>query len=972
MSTFVQRTGRIFNLAAVITAAFVLLPLSALAQSASAIRGLVRDANNGSALQGVEVRVSETGQSAVTARDGTYSLTGLTSGSYNLVFSYLGYDSVNRSVSVGDGVTPVDVSLGSEVLQLAAFEVEGVREGQARALNLQKTSGNLRNIVSADAMGNFPDKNVAESLQRIPGIHTESQRGEPRFITIRGAAPSLNSVTMDGMSILGTEQDMRTVSLDVFPSAQLSGIEVVKAITPDMDADSIGGAIVLKGKSAFDADRRVINANVYSTYNEMADDFGYRGAISYGDVFGRNRDWGIQVSYSYERVNALEQNVETNNWTPTTVTAGGVTHTGFLPATLLLTNVTVEKTRESVSAALEKKLGEDVRLYVRGFANTFNEFNLRDGLRYALGVSATGGNLDATQPILVSQDGTFQRYTTTRTTARRQIQPRAIDDTSKGVIAGVSVQKADWTADVAAAYNRADSELNTTQGQWVSKSNANRAVIDQTDPHFWQINQLAGTSFYDPSGLGFNQLLVRNDYLLNEETMVKADASRTLTVAGEPLKVSGGVKQRWNSKSRNNTPVRYDSVLTGTLDFDDPRLGGNIAIDPSYLRGRYDFGPSVDALKMKEFFLANRGAGYDTVNDQFPADTGLFRPNLGNTYNNSLANDYEIDEDIGAAYLRADWQWGKWGFIAGARYEKTELDFDATRIDATKPNTDRSRYTDYRVSSSYDNFLPSIHARYEASSKLIFRGAWSNTLARPMAGDMVPAFSVNTTDRIITGGNPNLKPTESENWDFSAEYYLSSVGVVSAGVFTKKLDGPIYGSTTTIPFDDGTGVQNYSFVTKLNAGEATLRGIELSYQQQLRFLPAPFDGLGIYTNLTFVDSDVDIPERPGETFTLFKQAKSVGNVALFYQKNGWNARISYSFRAKYLSELAGEGIDVYFDDDNRLDLQVGYKFRSGWTLQFTANNLENSPELQYHGSPSRALFYGDTGRFYSLGVAWEF
>lgn len=956
---------------AVLGAALALLPHSLAAQSTpGAVAGRVIDANTRSALPGVEVRAGAS--TTISARDGSFRLSGLPAGEQVMVFSYLGYESVSRTVAVEAGQsTAMEVALGSEVLQLPAFRIEGAREGQARAINQQKASPNLKNIVSADAIGNFPDKNVAESLQRIPGIHTEGQRGEPRFITIRGAAPGLNSVTLDGMSILGTEQDFRTVSLDVFPSAQLAGIEVVKAVTPDMDADSIGGAVVLKGKSAFDAGRRVLTANVNSTYSELADDFGYRGAVSYGDIFGKKKDWGIQFAYSHERVNGLEQNVETNSWTPTTLTTGGTTHTGFLPATLLLTNVTVEKTRESVSGALEKKIGDDLRLYVRGFVNTFNEFNLRDGLRYALGVTATGGNLDPTRPIVVSPEGTFQQYTATRATARRQIQPRSIDDTSKGLITGLTLQKPDWTLELAAAYNRADSDLNTVQGQWVSKTNANSATVNQADPHFWQITQNSGASFYDSSTLGFNQLLVRNDYLFTDETMVKGDASRTFRLAGEPLKVSAGGKQRWNTKSRNNTPVRYDSVFTGTLDFNDPRLGGNIAIDPAYLRGSYDFGPSVDAVKMQEFFLANDGAGYDAARDAFPADTGLFRPNLGNTYNNSLVNDYKIKEDIGAGYVRADWQHGKWGFVLGARFEQTDLKFNAIQVNAARPNTDRSRYTPYLTTASYDNFLPAFHARYEVTKQFILRGAWTNTLARPAAADMLPAFSVNTVDRILTGGNPGLRPVESQNLDLSAEYYLSSVGVISAGVFSKRLDGTIYASTTTLPFDDGSGVQPYRFVTKLNAGSARLDGLEFSYQQQLRFLPAPFDGLGLYANLTFVDSDVDIPERPGEEFTLFKQAKSVGNVALFYQKNGWNARFSYTFRAKYLSELAGQGIDVYFDDDSRLDLQVGYKFRGGWTVQFSANNLQNSPELQYHGSPSRALFYGDTGKFFSLGLAWE-
>jgi TonB-dependent receptor len=934
------------------------------------LAGRVTDANHAAALPGVEIRAA--GTSVATSRDGSYQFAALPAGEHQVTFSYLGYAPLTRPVRIAAGeAVRLDVTLGSEAVQLAAFKVEGAREGQARALNLQRTSANLKHIVSADAIGNFPDKNVAESLQRVPGIHTEGQRGEARFITIRGAAPSQNSVTLDGVSVLGTEQDLRTVSLDVFPSAQLAGIEIVKALTPDLDGDSIGGAILLKGKSAFDAGRRVGTANAHTAYNDLSERLGFRGAASYGDVLGAKRDWGLQLAYSYERVNGLEQNIETNDWTTTAFAAGGTSYAGFLPVTLLQTNVTVEKTRQSISGALEKRFANGARAWVRGFVNTFDEFNLRDGLRYATGVTAAGGNLDLTQPIAVSGDGTFQRYTATRATMRRQIQPRSIDDSSEALSAGVALQRPDWSVELTGAYSRADSLLQTVQGQWVSTSNLNTAVIDQRDPDFWRVTQTAGASFFDSSTLRFNQLLIRREFLFNDETMVKADATRTLSLAGSPLKLAAGAKLRWSTKTRDNNPARWDTLVAGqTLNFNDPRLGGNVVIDANYLRGRYDFGPSVDAVKMRDFFRANSST-FDGRAVAFTDSNGIFVPNLGNTYNNSLANDYTIKEDISAAYLRGDWSRGPLSLVAGARLERTDLHFNSVRINAALPTTNRARYIPYQRTSSYDNLLPSLHAKFAASERLTLRAAWTNTLARPISADMTPTFSIDPTNRVINGGNPNLRAVESRNFDLSAEYYLPRVGLVSAGWFHKRLDGPIYTSTTTLDFDDGSGTQRYNFTTKLNAGRATLRGLELSYQQQLRFLPAPFDGLAFYGNATLVDSNVGVPQRPGESFTLFKQAKGLGNVALSYQKHGLSARVSYSFRSQYLSELVARGTDVYFDDDHRLDAQLGCKLGRGWSVQLTANNLEDTPELQYHGVKSRQLFHGLTGRFFSLGFTWE-
>src|SRR5690606_12914199 len=141
------------------------------------------------------------------------------------------------------------------------------------------------------------------------------------------------------------------------------------------------------------------------------------------------------------------------------------------------------------------------------------------------------------------------------------------------------------------------------------------------------------------------------------------------------------------------------------------------------------------------------------------------------------------------------WRWGAVDMVAGVRYELTDLHLRAIKIDATRPNNDRSRYQPYSQRADYVNFLPGIHARYEIRPDFVLRASWTNTVARPLVSDMVPSFRVDAVERTISGGNPNLKATESMNWDFTAEYYLSSVGVASFGVFAKDLDGPIYSQT---------------------------------------------------------------------------------------------------------------------------------------------------------------------------------
>lgn len=954
--------------------------VAAFAQSSGSIVGRVTDANNASALPGVEISVAGTSATTSTLPDGTYRISGLPAGSYSLTFAYLGYDAQTGTVAVVAGQEAIlNARLGSEIVQLAEFKVGGVREGQARALNQQKTAGNIKNIVAADAIGNFPDKNVAESLQRISGVSTVSLRGEPLYVTIRGASPQWNSVSLDGMSVLSANGahsdalggDMRSVQLDVLSSSQVGSMEVVKAITPDLDGDSIGGAVLLKGRSAFDYGRRVATASLAGTHNDLADKSGYRGTLSYSDVLGANQDWGVSVSYSKERKTELEQSNETNDWFKMTATVNGATMTGYVPTTLLQTYIYDVREREAVSAALEKKIGRVGRVFVRGFWNKFSEDDERYGSRYMPGLTAMGGNLDVTRPVTLSEDGTFTQFASTRATSRRQEQPQSFLNHSSGVTGGGTWQAADWGVESSASFSRSTEDFETDLGQWVSKSNANNVAFDYTDRNFWRWTQFSGTSFFDPVGLGINSSRHRNEFSKNEEYAGRLDANRTFEIGRTAVKFQAGWKSRWNTKYDSNDVANYGAMRSGTLDLSDARLGGAVAISPDFLGGRYDFGPFVPLQNWVEFFNANRAQLNRDTGVYVDSTAGLFVPNISSSLNATLANDYKSHEDIHAGYLRADWNWGKLGVIAGARLERTDFDVRARQQNTTVANTNPARYQPYYHASSYDNWLPGVHLRYELNKKFILRAAWTNTIARPSAAAQLPNFTVDPVNLTISGGNPALHPVESTNFDVSAEYYFSSVGVASIGAFSKSIDGPIYPSVSALQFDAGAGPQRFIYSTSLNAGKATLRGIEVSYTQQLRFLPSPFDGLGIYTNYTITDSSVDIPSRPGESFPLFNQSKWLGNAALFYQKYGLTARLAYTLRSGYLTTLVGPGTDTYWDSDHRLDLQVGYKFLNHWTVQFQANNLENTPERQYHGTSSRQEFYGLTGRFYSLGVTWE-
>ena len=188
-------------------------------------------------------------------------------------------------------------SKDEDIVVLTTFKVEGQREGQSRALTQQRSSDNLKSVASSDTLGRFPDQNAAETLGRISGVSLARDQGEGRFISIRGVDPDLNNTQLNGVNIPASQEDSRSVNLDVFPSDLLDSIEVVKAITPDMDGDAIGGSVNLKTQTAFSQSDRVMRVSAEGQYNELTGQWGHKTSVVWGDKF-KDGKLGLLIALS--------------------------------------------------------------------------------------------------------------------------------------------------------------------------------------------------------------------------------------------------------------------------------------------------------------------------------------------------------------------------------------------------------------------------------------------------------------------------------------------------------------------------------------------------------------------------------------------------------------------------------------------------------------------------------------------------
>lgn len=937
-------------------ATLALAATAAAQPGATAVHGRVSDASSHQFLIGAEVALAGTSFATTTKSDGTFELRDVPPGAYRATVSSVGYLAKDFPVVVtGGAATSLQAELTGEIFRLGEFKVEGAREGQARAINQQRAATNLKNIVAADAIGNFPDVNAAEALKRLPGVSTVRQRGEDRDITIRGAAPNLNAITIDGVSVLSNQVDGRTVSMDVYPAEQLAGVEITKSALPSMDADSIGGVINLRSKSAFDTPRRIFAANAYWQYNDLADQSSYRTGLNFSDVFGASREWGVQFSLSRAQRKALEETAEPAGWAVRSGTAANGAYVGYSPNNLAFTYVDIKRERTGGSATLERKFGDATRLYLRASQNQFIERNGRPRF-----VIQNSGTIAATAPVTTGDDRILA-LTSTAVRGQRVVNPRQFTDTGTSVALGGETRLDAWKLDLVGSFARGTNRQDSVTGQWATAANTT-GTFDLSDSERPKFTRTAGPDLNDASAYAFSQLQIQDRKLNNREYSLKGDAAREFPLASGLLKTSAGFKLRWSPKKWDQETFVSNALTTGTLALNDPRLGATYEVAPAFRDGLMAFGPTAAPYAYYDFAKAN---------------TALFTPNAGTTLQNSLAADYYVAEGIYSGYAMAEWTRGAFTALAGLRSETTRTEAKAYAQNTALPTTNPARYRWVTNKTDYNNVLPGVHLRYAATKKLILRASYNETLSRPQTNRIAPSINVTTPANatasdpvLVTGGNPALNATTSANTDLSAEYYLKSIGLVSVGYFHKNLDGPIYRRTY-----DGTFEGQPARLTVFdNAGQARVSGWEFTYTQQLAFLPGPLDALGVYANFTLVDSEVTLtePGRVGEKVPLFNQSKQLGNLALTYQKDALFVRLSHNWRGDYLQALGTPGLDQYARGFESWDALASYKLGKRWMLKFEASNLRAAPEQQYTGTSRRNLYYGDTGRSYALGVHWNY
>ncbi len=917
--------------------------------AAQVLTGKVTDVSGEAPLQGAIISIDGTNRSTSTDRFGEYRIANLTAGDYSVTVSYVGADDVSRSVSVPEAGTSLDFTVGRDVRYLDNILVVGSAAAQAGAINQQRAADSIISVVDSDGLGNFPDTTVADSLQRVPGLSIVTDQGEGRYVSIRGINTDLIAASINGVRTPSPE-DRRGVLLDGVPSDLLDGIEVQKSLTPDVDADSLGGIINLKTISAFDRDGQFVRAKVEGQWNEITEEISPKATLTYSNVI--NDTFGVALSLNYQDLRIEAHNNEIGEF-------GFQNNIAYLNDDYEHRWYDLTRQRLGLVANFDWRLNENTDLYLRTLFNNYVDDEVRNKFEFrdlddsedaaAGGIIAAGAS---TVPVNEVDAEVRVREET------RNIQTLALGGTTTQDV---------WTLDYEVSYAFADEQDDnnhdvTFRFEDIQDNFPGVLTWDLSSPETPRISgtQTLLDAIYDPANYNLDD--IEREFSVNEDTEIgaKFDVSRESLIGTTPVTWKAGVKYRDREKVRDENFLFFAPALNLAA------FARDSFIDNWRLANPQPSWPDPDLTRSLRDFNDPTDPDYDPE---------------GSFFDSNIA-DYVIDEQILAGYAMGTFEFDNLTLVTGVRVEQTDVDLEGRLVqedDLTATNTS--------FSNDYTNILPSVNAKYEFNDKLIGRAAYYAAVVRPAYGEMAPFIEINDDRDEAAIGNPNLDPYEADNFDLSLEYYPTELSVISVGVFYKDIKDAIFGATfdiadvpstidlSSIPAvllngDDTDAGEIGEISTFINVDNSEILGVEFNYVQSLEDINPSLEGFLVSGNLTLTDSESTLPD--GRDVPFLNQADTVWNLALGYDKGPWDLRVSANFRSNNLDELIDPELDRTIDDRTLIEASAKYSVNDHLQIYLEGKNLTDEPEYYYFGAESRLMQYDEFGSSWIFGARYTF
>lgn len=934
------------------------------------VSGRIRNVATGSSLSSASIEVQGTNIGTVSDSSGRFTLAA-PSGRRTLVVSFTGLNTARIPVEIESGKSVVlDVDLTSDVYSMEAFTVSGIREGNALALQEQRYAPNLKNVIATDAYGQ-PATNPGELIQRMAGISTDIVAGEVATIYIRGMGPDFSTLLVDGDSVAtsGGSSATRQYRIDQMGTANIKQIELIKAPTPDQDANAVAGFINMVTKRGFDQPDRRVSLSLGTMWNDR----GFKGSpfqdradnldlisLSFSDaygVFGGKQNLGVSFNLSRRRSTQLIDGLGSgllfygigsayanpNSSNPLGAIYGAQDYGSNYEATI-------------GGLSLDYKISEDTFAYVKVSMDKVHFYQSAYGPVFGR-PNATANDFTA--------DSTYEHSILLPTASSTAIYD-AYNSTRKSrafaLSGGSDTKLFNKTATLSLkgsfSYART-SNPNFTRIQATTTGPGIGFELDRRGQDVWTplITQTAGPSIYDAASYRMRTLTRQYSAAPNKLYWARADFKKAFDTAVPSYVAIGG---------KYSASLRRQEVVYNAFTF----------VGPDNLPDTADNSMALYAVQDRSYLMGGAYGPFpltEIPDTNLPGDPALLPANYWaktatdayNSYNLSNLSNANYSDTITAAYVSGHVDLGKLRILSGVRVEQTEVtgtswvrnqlasngsnSVGGTSLDpaVVAANVLRAQKSFIRRNSSrgeYRNVFPGVHFVYKPQNTLLIRTSYNKSISRPPVANLLPTLTENPDTRTVVIGNPDLKPYTSDNFELSVEKYFEPVGTISAGLFLKEISNYFRSIATTIGPEglDGNGLYaDFTLSTPLNIGNARIRGFEINYQQQFSFLPGFWSGFGAFANFTYTDTQGNF----GSITTvkrLPQLAPRNANAGISYVKYGWQLRLLGNWRG--LTYWGSSGlIDFYREARLILDTKIEYRISRRYDLYLNVANLTNEP-----------------------------
>ncbi|MCU4675266.1 TonB-dependent receptor [Catenovulum sp. 2E275] len=865
------------------------------------------------------------------------------------------------------------------------IEVKGFRSSLIKARDLKRDAIGSQDSIVAEDIADFPDLNLADSLQRVPGISITREGGEGRNISLRGLGPDFARVQLNGMEALATSASAmdsrgavsrsRAFDFNIFASELFNQIDVKKSYQASLDEGGIGGTVNLRSAKPFDYDGFTAAANAQLGTNSQTDEIDPRVSFIVSNTWD---DFGALFSASYSKRNINEQGYNGYRWRKRTVDSSGYSDSLSQEVKDALENGEIffnrgnrysvwenEQERTGLATSLQYRpsmeLTFDLDILYSELTNNRSEFHLPTS-----GSSSTAiGYIDALEIIPASDgDGYEAVYgefsnTPLRTETREDLDTTKFtqitlsnrwvvsDRLTFKTLIGHSESKFSQPK-LDKFYTETTGDITTDYRGSHRFDPVNTYSIDPTDTSVWTFREIDLRE--DRIDNIFDIFSVDGNYVLTDESSLKFGISLKSFENERELRQSNDIGN--STETPQNNDVRTIDELAYTYSNHDV----------------YDW-IAIDLDKAMDFYGVDRKL---TSNDIVNSASG------------------KVEEETNAAFVEYEWV----NYFSdsvlrgnfGLRYYDTEI----TSYGVTNG-------TDVKIGSGYDGVLPALNLAWEPTDNTVVRFSAAKNVTRPSLGSLGVSGEVQvdpdgSRGLDVSAGNPRLKPFESNNYDASYEWYFSDEGSVAVGLFYKEIDNFIIGKTVEVPYSETgfplslldeslgqTGDTIFSYTRPENGKSTDIKGMELSFQSLFTFLPAPFDNMGVVANYTYADGEFlyeNVQNSGVDQYKTFEGlSKHNTNFTLYYETEKWGARVSAATRSDYITWGAGvaEDEDEHgFHGTTFMDMSVFYQVNDNLKLTLEGVNLTDEKDEQYSDTADRIYNVTTSGRTFYLGASYKF